>query len=150
MTISNTIQHILTRMEACITEQESIILEEREALQTFDAATLTSLVERRARSQSTLNELEHQCQKLCSKVQHIQNKNQRMSYFIDHFAPEHADTLQSKRIELVRRMQTLEQAHIENHIRLRAAWNVTTSILQHVGAIEAKPTYGNPATQGSR
>ncbi len=148
--IPTIITQILSDMEDCIHEQEIIVLEEREAMQTFNAGALTALVERRARSQSTLSELEHQCQVLCAQIQHIPNKDKRMALIIDHFAPENADMLQTMRIDLVRRMQTLERDHVENHIRLRAAWNVTTNILQHIGAIEAPSTYNTYTTQAAR
>ncbi len=144
------ITQILSDMENCIHEQEVIVIEEREAMQTFNAEALTSLVERRARSQSALNELEHQCQVLCAHIQHISDKEKRMAFIIDHFAPKNADVLQTMRIDLVRRMQTLEHDHVENHIRLRAAWNVTTNILQHIGAIEAPSTYSTYTAQAAR
>jgi len=147
--ISAILAQILSKMEGCISEQEVIIAEEREAMQTFDAHALTDLVERRARSQSMLSELEHQCQGLCSKV-NLPDHEQHMSLLIDNFAQEQTDALQNTRIELVRRMQALERDHVENHIRLRAAWNVTTNILTHIGAIEPQTTYANPAFQASR
>ncbi len=145
------ITQILSDMESCIHEQEIIVVEEREAMQTFNAEALTSLVERRARSQSALSELEHQCQVfLCAHIQHIPDKEKRMALIIDHFAPKNADVLQTMRIDLVRRMQALERDHIENHIRLRAAWNVTTNILQHIGAIEVPSTYNTYSAQAAR
>lgn len=137
------IHQILYRMDTCITEQESIIDEEREAMKVFDAAALASLVERRARSQSTLDELESQCHMLCHHAPNIPDTDKKMSYIIENYAAADADHLQNSRIELVRRMQTLERDHIENHIRLRAAWNVTTNILQQIGAIEVQTTYQN-------
>jgi len=146
--MSALIDNILTGMDSCIGEQESIILEEREAMHTFDALALTALVERRARSQSKLNELESQCYLLCNQVEHINDKNNRMAYMIENFTGSHADELQDKRINLVRRMQALENDHVENHVRLRAAWNVTTSILQHIGVIETKSTYANTTHAG--
>lgn len=136
-------------MVHCVQEQESIIFEEREAMQTFDAHALAALVERRARSQSVLHELESQCHVLCKQM-NIPNTAQPMAYMIEHFAPQQADELQNMRIELVRRMQILERDHLENHVRLRAAWNVTTNILQHIGAVEKQSTYQNFATQGCR
>lgn len=146
------IHRILHNMDDCIAEQESIVMEEREAMKVFDATALAELVERRARSQSTLHELESQCHMLCNHLAHILGTDKKMSYIIDHYATSDADYLQSMRIELVRRMQSLERDHVENHIRLRAAWNVTTNILQQVGAIEVKSTYQNTsyAQQGAR
>lgn len=130
---------ILHDMETCVSEQEDIILEEREAMRIFDAQTLTALVERRARSQSTLDELESRCQRIAG----LSKPNQKMEQLIDHYAHQNADQLHDIRIGLVRRMQTLEHDHVENHIRLRAAWNVTTSILQQIGAVESNQTYAN-------
>ncbi len=145
-------QHIKTLLHAmadCVQEQEHIVFEERRAMQSFDAHALTSLLERRARSQSMLNELENQCRTLAQQLD-IPETDQPMAYIIEHFTPEHTDELQNLRIELVRRMQALERDHLENHIRLRAAWNVTTNILQHIGAIETKPTYQSYAVQAAR
>ncbi|MDX8387691.1 MAG: hypothetical protein R8M46_04035 [Ghiorsea sp.] len=130
---------ILQDMDICISEQESIIFEEREAMKVFNAEVLSELVERRARSQSTLNELESRCQRMMS----LSDSCQTMEQLIDSYAADHADELQSMRIELMRRMQILEKDHVENHLRLRAAWNVTTSILQQVGVIEVPQTYRN-------
>jgi len=149
LSVPQKIASLLHAMMDCVQEQEAIILEEREAMQTFDADVLATLVERRARSQSVLDELESQCHILCKQI-NIPNTQQPMAYMIEHFAPHQADELQDTRIELVRRMQVLERDHLENHVRLRAAWNVTTNILQHIGAIEMKPTYNSYASQASR
>jgi Mg2+ and Co2+ transporter CorA len=138
------IRQILHDMNTCITEQENIILEERDAMKVFNATALTELVERRARTQSILDELESRCQRLMG----LSNTQHTMEYLIDAYADDEADMLQNLRIELMRRMQTLEKDHIENHLRLRAAWNVTTSILQHIGAVDVPQTYQkNYATQ---
>lgn len=133
----NILQQILQDMDICITEQEHIILEERDAMKVFNAEALTELVERRARTQSVLDELESRCQRLMG----LSNSQHTMEYLIDAYATDDADMLQNMRIELMRRMQTLENDHIENHLRLRAAWNVTTSILQHIGAVDVPQTY---------
>lgn len=137
--LTQVLYDILRKMETCISEQEDIILEEREAMKIFDAQTLSELVERRARSQSTLDELESRCQRIVG----LSQSNQNMEQLIDYYAHEDADQLHDIRIRLVRRMQTLEHDHVENHIRLRAAWNVTTSILQQIGAVESHQTYTN-------
>jgi hypothetical protein len=110
-------------------------------MKVFDAEALSELVERRARSQSTLHELESRCQRMMS----LSDSNLTMEHLIDNYAAENADVLQGMRIELMRRMQILEKDHVENHLRLRAAWSVTTSILQHVGVIEVPQTYQNRA-----
>ncbi|MDX8382680.1 MAG: hypothetical protein R8M45_01285 [Ghiorsea sp.] len=133
---------MLSDMEACVTDQESIIVEEREAMRVFNGDELAVLVDRRARSQSELGELESRCRRLV-KTGREDGEDTRLEWVIETYAPDHADSLQSKRIELVRRMQTLERNHVENHIRLRAAWNVTTNILQQIGAIEPPTTYQN-------
>ena len=130
---------VLHEMDTCVSEQESIILEEREAMKIFDAQALTALIERRARAQSILNEVESKCRRMMNPSMN-QNK---MEDLIDMYAGDSADELHSLRIDLFRRMQMLERDHVENHIRLRAAWNVTTSILQQIGAVEANPTYQN-------
>ena len=147
--LSQTIKTLLHAMVDCVQEQETIIFEEREAMQNFDAEALTALLERRARSQSMLHELESQCHVLAQQLD-IPTTNQPMAYIIEHFASEYVDELQNIRIELLRRMQALERDHLENHVRLRAAWNVTTNILQHIGAVEAQPTYQSYATQAVR
>jgi len=144
----NILKKILQDMDSCITEQEHIILEERDAMKVFNATALTELVERRARTQSILDELESRCQRLMG----LSNTHHTMEYLIDAYATDDADMLQNMRVELMRRMQTLEKDHIENHLRLRAAWNVTTSILQHIGAVDVPQTYQNnyAAQQASR
>jgi len=126
-------------LDVCIAEQEAIIVEERAAMKAFDAEQLTALVERRARCQSMQGELEGRCSRLIN----MSDTPQKMEYFIDRYAANYADDLQSMRIDLIRRMQILERDQKENHIRLRAAWNVTTSILQSIGAIEVNQTYPN-------
>ena len=144
----NILQQILQDMDTCITEQEYIIIEERDAMKVFNATALTELVERRARTQSILDELESRCQRLMG----LNNSHHTMEYLIDAYATDDADMLHNMRVELMRRMQTLEKDHIENHLRLRAAWNVTTSILQHIGAVDVPQTYQNnyAAQQASR
>jgi len=139
LNIPKVLHEILLSMECCVTEQESIIQEEREAMKIFDGVQLAELVERRARSQSELAELESRCRRLVDN----NGEEARLETVIEAHAADQADSLQSKRIGLVRRMQALERNHVENHIRLRAAWNVTTSILQQIGAVEPASTYPN-------
>lgn len=140
----NTLQTLLADMETVVSTQESIVIEEREAMKVFDGERLAELVECRARSQSEFDELESRCKRLSQ----ICNGENKLAHVIEQYAPDLADDLQSTRIDLVRRMQCLANDHAENHVRLRAAWNVTTSILQQVGVIEIKHTYQNThATQ---
>ena len=143
------IRSILQDMDACISAQERIIIEERDAMKVFDAEALAELVERRARIQSIFHELESRCQRLLG----LSDRRHTMEYLIDHYASDDADMLQTMRVDLMRRMQVLEEEQTENHLRLRAAWNVTTGILQHIGVAEMPQTYtgqGYAAAQGSR
>jgi len=136
-TIGEELAHILADMDSCVHAQEDIIIEERAAMKIFDGFQLAILVERRARCQSELTELESRCQRLIIRGE----VGEKLADLIDRYAGHDVDDLQSQRVELARRMQQLEQQHVENHIRLRAAWNVTTSILQQVGVVEAQTTY---------
>ncbi|MDQ6989855.1 MAG: hypothetical protein Q9M19_08225, partial [Mariprofundaceae bacterium] len=113
--ISNILHQVLHDMDACVTAQERIIMEERAAMKVFDGNKLAALVEQRARCQSELGELESVCQRLIL----LADVGDKFEALIDTYAADDADALQSQRIELSRRMQHLEQEHIENHIRLR-------------------------------
>lgn len=139
---TQSIVQLLGDMDQCISEQENIIHEEREAMRLFDAEALTNLLERRVRAESTLRELESRSRRMGGELS--------LEQLIDTHAPNQADILQSNRIDLFRRLQTLEKEYVENHIRLRAAWNVTTSILENIGVIETRQTYQNTYTMGAR
>jgi len=142
--IGYVLQQLLQDMETSVQAQEAIIIEEREAMKIFDGDKLTDLIERRARCHSEFHELSSRCKRLI----HQCNNEEKLEQVIDLYAPALADDLHSMRIDLVRRMQRLADDQLDNHVRLRAAWNVTTSILQQVGAIEMKQTYQNTyATQ---
>ncbi len=135
--VSKTIYHILQDMDACITEQENILAQELDAIKVFDAEALTSLVEQRAKSQSVFHELESRCQRLLG----LGDDRQSMESLIDTHAHDDADMLQTMRVDLMRRMQALETTYQNNHLRLHAAWHVTTSILQQIGALKTPQTY---------
>lgn len=137
--IANVLAQLLYDMQASVTAQEAIIIEERQAMKIFDGNKLSELMNRRARCHSEFQELSSRCKRLTTTC----NNEEKLEQVIDLYAPALADDLHSIRIDLVRRMQRLTDDQLDNHVRLRAAWNVTTSILQQVGAIEIKQTYAN-------
>ncbi|MDQ6957865.1 MAG: flagellar export chaperone FlgN [Mariprofundaceae bacterium] len=131
---------LLKNMDACARNIEQITEHERKAARNFDAAGLMQLSELRSQSHQALMEMENQCRKLLA--QYNVPEDMPLRVFIDLFATHHAHELQALRRTLYTRMMHINEVSEESRIHLKAAFDVTIGVLQHIGAVETKQTYG--------
>jgi hypothetical protein len=131
---------LLKNMDACARNIEQITEHERKAARNFDAEGLMQLSELRGQSHQALMEMEEQCRKLLA--QYNVPEDMPLRVFIDLFATRHAHKLQALRRSLYTRMMHINEISEESRIHLKAAFDVTIGVLQHIGVVEPKQTYG--------
>ncbi len=139
---------LLRNMDDCARNIERIAEQERLAARRFDGEALASLAELRAQSHAALADMEAQCRNLLALVgaPAFGEEALPLSTFIDlYIAPRFADEareLQSLRRALHARMLRAQADSEDSHIRLKAAFEVSRGVLQHIGAVESPATYG--------
>ncbi|MDQ7010922.1 MAG: flagellar export chaperone FlgN [Mariprofundaceae bacterium] len=126
---------ILQQMDACCRRLEEIVLQEQEAVQHFDTVILIELVDARHACHLDLQELEAECRKLVPDEISLEA-------YIDIHLQDDAANLQALRRKLRQRLASLQHASEDNCLLMRAAYDVTTGMLQSIGALEARTTYG--------
>jgi len=136
---------LLSNMDACARNIEQITERERDAARHFDAESLTQLSVLRSQSHQVLMDMEGQCRELLAQY-HVP-EDMPLSVFIDLFSTDHmyaerANKLQALRRSLYARMMRIDKASEESRIHLKAAFDVTIGVLQHIGAVEPQQTYG--------
>ena len=137
--------NLLRNMDACARNLEQIGERELLAARHLDAESLTQLADLRARSYQAMEAMEEQTRKLLARCG--AHPEMSLSTFIDLHTPEGADAgmineLQALRRNLYGRMQRMHAATTESRLHLKAANDVTVGVLQHIGVIENKQTYG--------
>jgi len=137
--------NLLRNMDACARNLEQIGEREILAARHLDAESLIQLADLRARSHQAMEAMEAQTRKLLARCG--AHPDMSLSTFIDLHTPEGADAgmineLQALRRNLYGRMQRVHAAATESRLHLKAAHDVTVGVLQHIGAIEARQTYG--------
>lgn len=137
--------NLLRNMDACARNLEQIGEREILAARHLDAEVLSRLAELRARSHQAMQAMELQTHKLLDRCGAPPDMS--LSSFIDLHTPEGADDdmldeLQALRRNLYRRMLRVQASGNESRLYLKAAHDVTVGVLQHIGAIETKLTYG--------
>ncbi|MDX8397117.1 MAG: flagellar export chaperone FlgN [Mariprofundaceae bacterium] len=138
-TVSDELQKLLEKMDLCTQSMETIIQQERLAMQSFNGTLIAELTEQRARCQSELAELESQCRRLL--LQHNMPNDMSLNTFIEKHIFHHKEALQTKRSNLLVRMESMHQSIEDNRIRLHAAWRVTTHVLKEIGALSSPENY---------
>jgi len=131
---------LLKNMDACARNIEQITERELESARNFDAESLMQLSELRGQSYQALMEMECQCRKLLAQYNVPEDMTLRV--FIDLFATRHAHELQALRRTLYARMMHINEVSEDSRIHLKAAFDVTIGVLQHIGLVESKQTYG--------
>jgi len=137
--ISEQLQTLFQQMQQVAEHMQTIIEDEQQALQHFNAEELTELLERRTRSQSTLAELESQCQRLLQA--HNAPRDMRLEDFINQYVQGDHASLQAQRLQLSEYLQRIQDMLENNRIRLHAAWRVTSHVLQEIGALPKPESY---------
>jgi len=139
---------LLRNMDACARNIEQIDTRERLAARHLDADSLSQLSDLRARSHQAMSAMETQTRKLLARCG--APPEMPLSTFIDLHVTKHdqgANELQALRRNLYQRMMRVHEAGSETRLHLKAAHDVAVGVLQHIGAVETKQTYGprNPA-----
>lgn len=136
---------LLRNMDACARNLEQIGERELLAARHLDAESLTQLADLRARSHQAMQAMEAQTRKLLARCGAPPEMS--LSTFIDLHTPEGGDAgmineLQALRRNLYQRMLQVHASGSESRLHLKAAHDVAVGVLQHIGAIETKQTYG--------
>lgn len=136
----NTLQELLERMSDCARVLEDIIVEEQEAARRFDGDALGDLINRRIEAYQELASLKDDVKALIASSG--LSDEMTLETFIDLHTGSDRSRFQPLRRELYERMTRIEKGHADNRIRLHAAYDVSTNVLQHVGMVEQRQTYG--------
>ena len=138
------LQHLLEQMNVCARQLESITQDEYKAIRSLDAEKILQLGDQRILAHQCLEQLEQQCRDLLNR-QHISSQL-ALSAVIDMYAGIDATTCQALRRNLYERIIKVDQQSQENRMRLHAAYNVSTTILQSLGLSTAEQTYQRRTT----
>jgi len=133
------LQQLLERMNICAQELESIMQTENNAIRALDADLILQVSDQRILAHQCLAQLEQQCHQL---LQHHQiSEELTLSIIIDMYAGAQTSNLQALRRNLYEQMLKVDQQSQENRMRLSAAYNVSTTILQGLGLSQQEQTY---------
>ncbi|RLL55625.1 flagellar protein FlgN [Mariprofundus sp. EBB-1] len=136
---------VLEKMNVCALELEKIAQAEYEAIRHLDADQIMQLTDERIIAHQCLGQLEQQCRQLLDSYD--VSRELSLSVVIDMYAGTKAAAFQSLRRNLYERMIKVDQSNQENKLRLHAAYNVTSNILQGLGLSQPEHTY-NRRTPG--
>jgi len=132
--------NLLQRMDATCRKLEDVVLEEQKAIHLFDTATLIRLTDIRHACHQELQDMEAACRDIIR--QHGIPDELSLGSFIDIYLQDGNQGLQALRCSLYQRLSNLNRSNEENRLRLQAACDVTSGILQNAGLQEIKNTYG--------
>lgn len=130
---------LLEQMDVCAQELETITKSEYEAIRSLDADQLMYVGNKRIMAHQSLVQLEQQSRQLLNEYQIP--RQQSLSSVIDMYAGEQTTSFQALRKNLYERMLRVDQKTQENRMRLYAAYNVSTTILQSLGLTQTEQTY---------
>jgi len=130
-TVMQELRYILEQMNTCALALEEITKKEQEAIHILDADRVMSLTDRRVNTHQQLAQLEAECHALL-KQQGIP-ADMTLEVVIDMYAGTQAADFQALRRKLYERIMFVDQNSQENRLRLLAAYNVTSTILQQLG-----------------
>lgn len=135
---------LLQSMEATCLRLEDVLQQERLAVQSFNGEALAALTEAHISCHQELAEMERQCRELLQQ-QGIPD-NMGLEAFIDVHMPQEARRLQSIRRKLYERLSHAVHASDVNRQSMRIAYEASSAVLQYIGAIPGKSTYGPGGT----
>jgi len=130
---------LLEQMDARAQELETITQHEYDAIRSLDAEQLMHIGNQRIVAHQSLAQLEQQSRQLLAE--HRIPDQQSLSSVIEMYAGEKTTIFQSLRRNLYERMLRVDQQTQENRMRLHAAYNVSTTILQSLGLAQVEQTY---------
>jgi len=137
---ANTLHELLQGMDSTCRKLEDVVLGEQKAVREFDTAALIRLTDVRHTCQQELQNMEIACRDIVRH--HTAPDELSLESFIDVYMQDSAAKLQSLRRKLYQRLASLSQSNEDNRLRLRAAYDVTSSVLQNIGIQATKNTYG--------
>jgi len=138
------LHRLLEKMNVCADKLESIAQSEYEAIRQLDAGQIMLMSEHRITVHQCLGQLEHECRQLLLRYE--VSSDLALSVVIDMYAGAEASEFQALRRNLYDRMLKVDQHNQENRLRLHAAYNVSTSILQGLGLSQSEHTYKRRTT----
>jgi len=130
---------LLEQMNVYAQELEKVGQAEYEAIRSLDADQLIVLTDRRVVAHQALGQLEAACRDLL-REQGVDEKL-TLEVIIDTHAGNKSADFQSLRRNLYERMVKVDKTSQENHLRILAAYNVSSSILQQLGLSQQPQTY---------
>lgn len=142
--LAMTLHNMLERMEATCLRLEDVLQQERLAVQNFNGEALAALTEAHVSCHQELSDLEIQCRELL-RQQGIPD-SMGLEAFIDVHMPQEAKHLQSIRRKLYERLSHAVNSSDVNRQSMRIAYEASSAVLQYIGAIPAKSTYGPGGT----
>ncbi|WP_231368624.1 flagellar export chaperone FlgN [Mariprofundus ferrooxydans] len=136
---------LLTKMDACARELEVVTNAEHDAIRMLDGDQIMALTDRRITVHQCLATLEQDGRTL--RIRAGIPDDMTLEVLIDVFAGNQAGEFQALRRNLYDRMIHIDQQSQENSMRLRAAYNVSSTLLQHLGLVQQKQVYDRTATR---
>jgi len=136
---------ILEKMNVCAREMEKITQAEYEAIRQLNADHIMGLSDNRITAHQCLAQLEQECRQLLK--QYDISNDLSLSVVIDMYAGKQVAEFQALRRNLYDRMLKVDQESQDNRLRLHAAYNVSSSILEGLGLTQPESTY-KPRTTG--
>jgi len=139
------LHHLFEQMDACAQELESATQCEYEAIRNLDAEQIMLMAERRIISHQNLLQLEQQCRTLLAESG--MDDRQSLEVILDLNEDQQAADFQALRRKLYERIMRIDQRTRDNRLRLHAAYNVSSTILQHLGLFQPRQTYNRRANK---
>ncbi len=144
------IEAALERIAALAGELEDIASDERRAIAQLDAARLVELAEARECIHRAMLEAEQVFQSMLEQAGLGRDEPlEALLARLGDGGDAVVEKLRARKHALRARLERLEAIHADNHFRLRAAFDVTTGLLRHLGIEAAPQTYG-PAAGAAR
>lgn len=134
------IRDFLNKMDACARELEIVAGKEYEAIRMVDGEQILALTDQRIVIHQCMARLEQEGKGLLARAGVPAEMS--LEVLIDMVAGEKTAEFQALRRKLYERMIRIDRQSQENSLRLRAAYNVSTTILQHLGLVQKDQTYG--------
>ncbi|MDX8402548.1 MAG: flagellar export chaperone FlgN, partial [Mariprofundaceae bacterium] len=123
-----------------VTRLESIAEEERLAIERLDAEKLLDLATSRETIREAMQAEELRGHQLLRRAGLPDDAP--LASLLAHLPADTAARLSARKDALRLRLQRLETLHVENHLRLRATFDITTALLRHLGVDQVRQTYG--------
>jgi len=136
---------LLTRMDVCARELELISSREYEAIRMLDSEQIMLLSDQRIVAHQCLAKLELDGENLLARANVASDIS--LAIVIDLSAGNRKSEYEALRRNLYERMLHVEAQSQENGLRLRAAYRVSSSILQKLGLVQQEQTYGRTASR---